>query len=90
MIAYLCDGRVDVIETINGANILTLNRTEKKAKSRDFFGREKKTEFHNQKIFRMQILTSQVHLKKGKPEKVHLDNLIVDHRFALSDHHLRG
>ena len=28
MIAYLCDGRVNVVETINGANILTLKRTE--------------------------------------------------------------
>ena len=37
MIEYLCDGRVNVVETINGANILTLNRTAKKAKSRDFF-----------------------------------------------------
>ena len=76
--AYLCDGRVDVVETINGANILTLNRTEKKAET--FFGREKKIEFHYQKIIRMQILTSQVHLKKGKPKKVHHGNL-VDHRF---------
>ena len=42
MIAYLCDGRVDVVETINGANILTLHRTEKKAKIKDFFGRDKK------------------------------------------------
>ena len=89
MIAYLCDGRVDVIETINGANILTLNRTEKKAKSRDFFGREKNRVSLPENIQDANTDKSGTP-KKGKPEKVHLDNLIVDHRFALPDHHLHG
>ena len=78
MIEYLCDGRVNVVETINGANILTLNRTAIKAKSRDFFLDEiKKTRFHYQKISRMKILTSQDTSKKGTRKKVHLGNRLL-------------
>ena len=42
MIEYLCDGRVNVVETINGANILTLKRTEKNIESGESLGRDKK------------------------------------------------
>ena len=84
MIAYLCDGRVDVVETINGANILTFNRTEKMIKCRDSLGRDKKTQFHN-----LDAKHCPVHLKKGNQKKKILANL-VDHRFVLFDYHLHG
>ena len=83
MIAYLCDGRVDVVETINGANILTFNRTEKMIKSRDSLGRDKKHSF----IIWMQNIVR--YTSKKEIRKKILANL-VDHRFVLFDYHLHG
>ena len=69
MIAYLCDGRVNVVETINGANILTLNRTAKKAKSRDFFLDEKKNTVSLPENIQDENTDKSGHLKKGNPKK---------------------
>ena len=69
MIEYLCDGRVNVVETINGANILTLNRTAKKAKSRDFFLDEKKNTVSLPENIQDENTDKSGHLKKGNPKK---------------------
>ena len=70
MIEYLCDGRVNVVETINGANILTLNRRAKKAKSRDFFfGRDKKNTVSLPENIQDKNTDKSGHLKKGNPKK---------------------
>ena len=78
MIEYLCDGRVNVVETINGANIYCHSIGQrKKLKAETFFCRDKKNTVSLPENIHDENTDKSGHLKKGNPKKVHLANILL-------------